>query len=324
VLAQSFDLLIIDHPHMGLALQSNCLLPLDKHLAPDVLSTLAAQSAGLSHDSYTYSGHQWALANDAAMQASAYRPDLLDAPFPQDWREVVRLGEQMRAQDRWIALPLCPTDAVCSFLSLCASLGAPPDGGSTLVERAVGMEALDMLLALHRVGHPDAASWNPIRMLDRMSSTDEVAYCPLSFCYTNYARSGYAAHLVRFHTIPGIKGGLLGGAGIAVSAYTRYPAEACAYAAWISSADVQRGLYVEAGGQPGNRVAWEDDHANDITHNFFRDTRPTLDAAYLRPRWYGWHLFQEQAGELIHAMLLRGSIGNCFDDLTALYERYAP
>lgn len=324
VLAQQYDLLIIDHPHMGLGLQTGCLLPLDAHLPADTLETLAAQSAGLSHASYTYAGHQWALANDAAMQASAYRPDLFDAVFPADWEAVITLGEQVRSRGRWIAIPLCPTDAICSFLSLCASLGDPPSGGAQLVDPAVGRAALDLLLALRHVSHPDSTTWNPIQMLDRMSSTDALVYCPLSFCYTNYARAGYAAQLVRFHTIPGVRGGLLGGAGIAVSAHTRHPAEAAAYAAWLSSADVQRGLYVEQGGQPGNRVAWEDDHANALTHNFFRDTLPTLDAAYLRPRWYGWHLFQEQAGDLIHAMLLRGSVDNCLDELNALYERYAP
>jgi multiple sugar transport system substrate-binding protein len=323
-LARDFDLLIIDHPHMGLGLQSGCLLPLDAHLPPETLAALAAQSAGLSHASYTYGGHQWALANDAAMQASAYRPDLLDAPFPDDWDGVIRLGERVRASGRWVAVPLCPTDAICSFLTLCASLGDPPAGGAALVDAAVGRAALALLLAFARVAHPESLDWNPIRMLDRMSSSGEIAYCPLSFCYTNYARDGYAPHRVHFRTIPGVKGAILGGAGIAVSAYTRHPAEACAYAAWISSADVQRGLYVEAGGQPGNRLAWEDDHANALTHDFFRDTLPTLDAAYLRPRWNGWHLFQEQAGDLLHAMLRRGEVGAALDELFRLYERHAP
>jgi multiple sugar transport system substrate-binding protein len=258
------------------------------------------------------------------MQATCYRPDLMDLPFPDNWEGVIRLGEQFRARGQWMAIPLCPTDAICSFLSLCASLGVPPDGGKVLVDKHTGGHVLELLLAMHRVSHPQSASWNPIKLLDRMSSTDEIVYCPLSFCYTNYARLGYASRLLRFHTSPGVNGALLGGAGIAVSAHTKYPEAACTYAAWISRADTQRGLYVENGGQPGNRIAWEDEHANAITSDFFRDTLPTLIGAYLRPRWYGWHLFQEQAGELIHAMLVRDSIGNTLEEMIATYERYAP
>jgi multiple sugar transport system substrate-binding protein len=82
VLAEDYDLLIIDHLHVGMAADAGCLLPLDTCLAPDVLAILAQQSAGPSHASYTDAGHQWALAVDAAMQASAYRPDLLSDPLP--------------------------------------------------------------------------------------------------------------------------------------------------------------------------------------------------------------------------------------------------
>ena len=78
VLAEDYDLLIIDHPHVGLAAETGCLLALDTTITPDVLKTLAQQSAGPSHASYFYAGHQWAFAIDAAMQASVYRPDLVD------------------------------------------------------------------------------------------------------------------------------------------------------------------------------------------------------------------------------------------------------
>jgi multiple sugar transport system substrate-binding protein len=48
------------------------------------------QTAGPSFRSYTYGGHQWALAVDAAAQVSAYRPDLLRHP-PTTWPDVLTL-----------------------------------------------------------------------------------------------------------------------------------------------------------------------------------------------------------------------------------------
>jgi multiple sugar transport system substrate-binding protein len=95
-LAEEYDLLIVDHPHVGMAAESRCLLALDTCLDPGLLDALAQQSAGPSHASYTYAGHQWALAVDAAMQAGAYRPDLLDDPLPSTWEGVLALAERLR------------------------------------------------------------------------------------------------------------------------------------------------------------------------------------------------------------------------------------
>jgi multiple sugar transport system substrate-binding protein len=204
-----------------------------------------------------------------------------------------------------MAIPLVPTDCICSFLTLCASLGDPPGRSGTLVGEETGRAALEWLVAGARLSHPDSLDWNPIRMLDHMSRAEDVAYCPLSFCYTNYARDGYAPHLVSFTNIPGGGGSLLGGAGFAVSAKCAHPQAACDYGAWLCSAAIQRTIYVENGGQPGNGAAWTDEDANQITNDFFRDTWETLQNAYVRPRHSGFVIFQTAAGHVIHA-LLRG------------------
>jgi len=321
VLAAEYDLLIVDHPHVGMAAESGCLLPLDTCLAPSILETLAAQSAGPSHASYTYAGHQWALAVDAAMQATAYRPDLLDHPVSSSWTDVLPLAEDLRRAGRWMAIPLVPTDCICSFLTLCASQGHPPGQDGVLVGADAGRAVLEWLVEAARLIHPDSLSWNPIRMLDHMSRSDDTVYCPLSFCYTNYARDGYAPNLVRFGNIPGGAGSLLGGAGFAVSAKCAEPQAACNYGAWLCSAAIQRTLYVEHGGQPGNALAWTDDDANQITNGFFRDTWDTLRGSYVRPRHSGFVIFQAAAGRAIHA-LLRGevTVDGCLSNLLALYE----
>jgi len=320
-LAETFDLLIVDHPHVGLAHATGCLVPLDEHIAPDILDALAEQSAGPSHQSYFYEGHQWVLANDAAMQAGAYRADLMDAAFPNTWDEVIALGRRLKGSGRWIGIPLVPTDCICCFLSLCASLGDPPGSGDELLtDDAVGRHALEIIKAFAEVGHPDSLTWNPIKMLDHMSSADDLVYCPLTFTYTNYSRDGYAPKRVNFTNVPGVRGSILGGAGYSISSKCQHIKQAVDYGVWLCSADIQRTLYVEEGGQPGNTVAWHDDYANEITHNFFRDTWDTLDQAYVRPRHNGYHVFQEQSGHVIHNMLRDGSsIEDCLTKLKALY-----
>ncbi len=199
--------------------------------------------------------------------------------------------------------------------------GQPPGEQDRLVEEIVGQQALAVLIELADVAHPQSLSWYPIQMLDTMSRTHDIIYCPLTFGYTNYARPGSGPNLIRFRDIPGVHGALLGGAGIAVSARTEHPAEAAAYAAWISGAEVQTTLYLDHSGQPGNRLAWEDERANHLTSSFFRDTLATLQAAYVRPRHPGWPLFQEQAGERIHTMPAGSRDAKaCLNDLSALFE----
>ena len=321
-LAQTYDLLIIDHPHVGLAASTGCLLRLDEWLSADTLRMLAMESAGPSHASYFYAGHQWGLAIDAALQTAAYRADLLDGPLPQRWSDVITLAEQVRSQGRYVALPLAPTDAICSFVSLCASLGASPGQSDDLVPTEVGMRALSLLRDMKAIAHPNSPDWNPIHMLDHMSSADDVVYCPLTFCYTNYSRQGYQPHLLTFTTVPGVRGAILGGTGFAVSSECAHPQAACDYGAWLCSAAVQSGCYVQEGGQPGNVIAWRDAAANALTNNFFANVLPTLEQSYVRPRHHGFVVFQETAGHIIHDFLRNDTDpAQCLDKLSALYKQ---
>jgi multiple sugar transport system substrate-binding protein len=316
-LADRFDLLIIDHPFVGFAAASGCLAPLDEWIDAATLAALARQSVGQSHASYTYAGRQWALAVDAAGQVSAWRPDLLERlgrAVPQTWDDVLALGHALRVRGLGaIALPSIPIDALMSFCSLCANAGEDPFAGGEeqVVSHITARWALELLRELVALGHPESLGWNPIRALDRMSQTDEVAYVPLLFGYSNYAREGFRPQRVRFGGIPaaGPRGGggaILGGTGLAVSARCAHRAEAAAFAAWVCGAEVQASVYVGEDGQPGNRVAWQDPAANLRCNGFFADTLPTLQAAYLRPRYNGFMEFQDQAGAAIHGFLRDG------------------
>ena len=64
-MATENDLLIIEHPHTGVASETNCLVPLEDLLTYEQLQQLEQQSAGPSFLSYYYQQKQWALPVDA-------------------------------------------------------------------------------------------------------------------------------------------------------------------------------------------------------------------------------------------------------------------
>ena len=153
---------------------------------------------------------------------------------------------------------------------------------------------------------------NPIAIWERMSSSDDVAYCLLAFGYSNYSRVGYRRSLISFgetpsRGAPGPVGAMLGGAGVAVSRNCKYPEVAVEYALWVAGADGQRTSYVHSGGQPGNRAAWLDDQANRITNGYFAATLPALESGWLRPRTLGFVQFQATAAEIIGPYLSNGA-----------------
>ena len=75
------------------------------------------------------------------------------------------------------------------------------------------------------------------------------------------------------------------------------------YAFWIASAECQKSLFYESGGQPGNLVAWEDEKINLETNDFFKATRKTLELAWVRPRHNGYMEFQDKSGYIINDYL---------------------
>ena len=312
VLARQYDIIMIDHPHVGISSGQNVLVPLDERIPAAYLRNQEANSVGASHLSYRWEGRQWALAVDAAAQVAAYRPDLLsEHEIPRTWQQVLELARSRPGAVGW---PLCSTDAMCSFLSLCAGI----DGPSLFDERvgiapAVGEAAVDLIFELLPHLHPSSLDFNPIGMYDRMAADDDVAYVPCAFGYTNYARAGFAPKRLRFADIPAIsrepRGSLLGGVGMAVSAYSAHIPLAVEFAMFVASEDAQRTLYVESGGQPGHAGAWRDAAANETCGGFFADTMRTMELSYVRPRNKAFPSFQEQAGVLLHEALRKSAAG---------------
>jgi multiple sugar transport system substrate-binding protein len=327
-LAERFDLIVLDHPAIGYAASRGCLVPLDERLDAAFLGEQRVSSVGASAESYVWEGHVWALAIDAAAQVAAYRADVLErcgAAVPRTWDDVFQIVERARSIGSWVALPSIPVDAVLAFLALCRALGEEPCAGpDAVVGREVGERALALLGRAVALAHPQSPSWNPPSMLERMSTSDEVVYCPLAFGYSNYARPGFRPHLIRFAPAPagddGVPRGTLGGAGLAVSARRPNVEAAVAYARFVAEPMTQRTIYFQGGGQPGHRSAWTDAAVNASSSGFFADTLPGLDAAFLRPRHDGVLAFQEAGGALIRSWLREGAEASAV--LDALDERY--
>jgi multiple sugar transport system substrate-binding protein len=322
--ADRYDLVMIDHPFCGTAEVTGTLAPLDDLLDGDVIETLAADSVGPSHHSYSFHGRQWALATDGACQVAAVRDDLLDGPAPATWDDVRELA---RARPASVAVPLAPAQAMCAFLTLCANAGsAAAEDPARLVDADVGVAAIELLSELYELGPGAAVEWEQPDVLGRLTSGDELVYVPLVFGFVTYARADRADKPCRFLDVPsagaGPVGAILGGAGLAVSATSAHAEEAAAFAAFASGADAQRTLVGPAGGQPGSRTAWNDPELDRVANGFFSGTAATIEQAWVRPRERWWPHFQLEGGRILTrglaaseaAHTLLELLGSLYDD----------
>ncbi|MEM6560845.1 MAG: ABC transporter substrate-binding protein [Planctomycetota bacterium] len=325
-LAEAYDLLVIDHPWAGFAASKGVLVAMEELLSEEFLADQAEHTVGPSHESYRFGGRQWALALDAATPVASWRPDLI-SDLPKTFDDLLAL-----ADDGKVIMPGIPQDTLMNFyMFICvgadsgANIAADPE---VLVEREVGKVALEHLRRLAAKLPREHFDWNPIAVYEQMTRTDNHAYCPWAYGYSNYARPGYAAHRLAFGDIVTLGDQpmrtTLGGTGLAVSSKTPHRDIAQAYAKLIADPTWQATQFVEAGGQPGHRAAWLDERANDLTGGYFRDTLPCLDRAYLRPRYDGSLSFQgrDGGGAIIRDYLMHGGDADAvLDDLDALYRK---
>lgn len=320
-MASEYDLMVIDHPHVGEVAGSGLLTAFDQVGRDADLELLAGQSVGPSHESYQFNGHQWGLAIDAATPVASFRPDRLSR-VPENWEEVLEL-----AADGQVGFALIPINALMTFFGMARNLNfAVAEDPDQLIAPEHGTRVLEEMLNIVSLMAPRCLELDPIGILEWMGrSKDGPAYSPFGYGYTNYSRDGYCPYPLVFADAPGFgkrgsRGTVLGGTGIAVSSLSEHHDAAIDYAFWIASAECQSGLYFASGGQPGNAVAWESDACNDSSRDFFYNTRATLERSWLRPRYDGYMGFQETAGELIHSCL-RGEV-TVAQTLTNLEQAY--
>ncbi len=281
-LADRYDLVVIDHPHIGEAVEAGCLWPLD---------VADPGGVGASHASYAYAGRQWALAVDAACQLAAWHPALAEPPG--NWEDVLALAA---ARPGRVALALHPAHALCSLATVCAQAGAPLEPPFDL--RAIE-EALARLAGVAALAPAESFDWEPPAALEWLARGGGD-YVPLAFGFVSYAGD------VRFGSPPGGPGSILGGAGLAVTAASRNALEAEGFALWCASDPVQIEIVAAAGGQPASRAAWYDDSVDAAAHGYYSSTRAAIEVAWTRPRDAWWPPFQRDGGRLIHDGLRGG------------------
>ncbi|MDX6746672.1 extracellular solute-binding protein [Polaribacter sp. PL03] len=322
-LAKRYDFLIIDHPWTGFAARTEVILPLNKFLSDEYLKDLAVNTVGKSHESYSIKGKQWALAIDAATPVAASRPDLfekLNLKFPETFDDLIELSKT-----GMVAIPGIPQDTLMSFYMICSTLGEDVcTSDKEVISEKTGIKALQILRALGKNIKKENYDWNPIKVYEAMTLTDDYIYSPFAYGYTNYSREGYARKHLKFHDMVAIDNQklitTLGGTGLAISANTEHQEIAGKFVEYVGSEATQKGVFFDNGGQPGHRQAWLDKRANDLTDNFFKDTLPALDRAFLRPRYHGHMYFQDRAGAPIREYMMNGGDEQqLLKDLNELY-----
>lgn len=324
-LAQDYDFLIIDHPHIGSMSESGAVLPLDKYLPSHFLHDQLVNQVGHAHENYYYNGHQWALSIDVAAPVASWREDKFDElslELPESWSELIVL-----AKLGYVLLPSIPVDSLMNLYPLC--LDQSPElftKKAIIADAEVLSYALARLKELVECCDPKALQCNPISVYEILANNkSKEIYCPMAFGYSNYSREGYCEHPLTFgNVIKGPSGKpfrtTIGGAGIAVSSNCKEVNIALDYVKYVMSPLCQSTLYFDSGGQPGHRSAWLDKSTNQASRDFFRNTLNTLDESYTRPRYNGHMYFQDKGSMVVYQYLTdKISRQNCIKTLTHIY-----
>ncbi len=308
-MAFEYDLMVIDHPHVGEASRKGLLTAFDEAEKYEKdLEKLKQNSVGVSHQSYEFNEHQYALAIDAAAPVAAYKPNHIEN-IPSTYEEVIKLAEKSK-----VILAIKPVDSISYFNSIAANIGCPINKNEgEFIDINNGISVLRMMRKLASLVPEDCLSMNPINVLDYMSMNEDKVYCPILYGYSNYSRIGFRKSLIKFTNIPSFndeknncKGSQIGGTGLALSSNSKFKEIAMDYAFYTASENCQKDLYYFSGGQPGHIKAWENKKINQDCNNFFEDTLETLQKAWLRPRYDGYMYFQDVGGTIVNKYLHYG------------------
>jgi multiple sugar transport system substrate-binding protein len=258
-LAETYDLLVIDHPGLGAALAGKALLPWDE-VFPD-LTPWQGTSVGPTWASYTMDGHQWALPIDAATQVGAYRPDRLATP-PATWDDVA-----LTIRDVSSALCLGGPHAMLTLVALTGH----------------EIEALSLLRELWPYVDQEVSLGNPIAVHDALAA-GRIDYCPLVYGYLAYPNLAWTD--APAWTDGGVPLSVLGGTGLAVTIHAAERLDEVRdwTRAFLDPA-VQTGLVPRHGGQPAVVDFWPGDRA--------------LASARIRPRYDGWIAVQNEGSAIV-------------------------
>ncbi len=326
-LCSRYDLVVLDHPHVGEAVARECLVALEEVFTSGDVADWSRHTIGPCFRSYRCAGRHWALPLDAATQVMALRPDLT-AERPGSWDDVLECSASMP-----VALPMSGPHPILTFFSLATAFGEPPGEADpqVLVSADTGKHVLAVMATLYARMPDVARALNPIGVLARMAARSDIALCPLVYGYVNYAVShGEAMHPIAFHDAPCAQnrqrhGSTLGGTGIGITRRCSVTPALLEHLRWLMSADAQNSFIPMHDGQPSRREAWYDDTVNTRCGNFFRNTAETVSDAYVRPRYPGYITFQTEASELLRRGLAESTAHRTIlERLQAGYTRSRP
>ena len=319
-MVEEYDLMVIDYPHVGEVSAKGLLQMFDVDGYQHKLNLLDKQSVGLSHQCYNIDGHQWALAIDAATQVCCFRQDLISS-LPNSWNDLIDLAKENR-----VIWPLKPVHAISSFYSIYNNIAEefnPND--KNYIQKELGVQTLLMMKQISKYLLDECFTMDPIKTAETLSETEDFFYSPYTYGFSNYSRKAYRKNIISYGNVidlsnKGPSGTHLGGTGIAISKKSKHKDLALEYSFWIAGSDCQQTTFYTSGGQPGNSDAWENYNINLETNNFFKNTRSTLDKAWVRPRHNGYMKFQDESGNIINEYLQSNmSEAKVIDKLTSKY-----
>jgi len=307
-LLMQYDLVVLDHPHLGDAIDSGYLLPLESIFSSTEIALWTKQSIGSAMESYRLKNNSYALPLDVAAQVMASDPTQL-LNIPDSWDDILVAASKLP-----VALSLAGPHALSNFYSLCLSLGAEP-GQTDFISQKEAWEALRILASLYKTRPIGSETANPIELLEAMSGEGSISLIPLIFGYVNYSHV-QKKRPVRYSEAPrfgsGRRGSVLGGTGIGLSTRTNFSPALIDHLRWLMSEEAQVGFIPLHNGQPSSRDAWTNEKINQSWGNFYQGTIETVQNAWIRPRFKNYVAFHNAASQRLRAWLNEESDPNQF------------
>ncbi len=326
-LAAAFDLVCFDHPHVGHIAHSRVFLPLEDHLSQADLLERRHASTGHSFASYASDGHQWGIPIDAAGTMAAWHPARLQAKsleVPASWDQLLRLASE---NPGLVVQPFSRMTTTALFFAMSASLC---NRGPQRLDGANFGECLERLAQLFELTHGGhgfkLGSIDVLKLV--MQRESNIAFVPFAYPYSCFARTDLLAPALRFGPHPKLSGalawnGVLGGAGIAVSASSAQAAQAIDLLRWLTSGECQSTFFGACLGQPADRRAWTSPMLNATTQDFYSNGLALMDAAWLRPTDVAFHAIQSRLADELHAYLQsQSSRHEACRNISGLLARY--
>jgi multiple sugar transport system substrate-binding protein len=279
-----------------------------------------------------YQGHLYAVPFTSNAELLYYRSDLLasaDLSPPQTWAQL--------ASDAMLVASRCRLDGyggqfqsyeglTVNFAEAVQSAGGSlVSGGAPAVDTPQATHALSFLVSGFRQGWiPRAAlGWNEEASRRAFEAGDLVFLANWPYVYGDASVPGagnVVAGKFAVTTLPGQSGpgsATLGGANLAISAYSRHPAAALAFVRFLTSAESERYILVRAA-LPPVWTSLYDDPALVARFPFLPVLKQAILAAQPRPALVDYNQFSLAISSVVHqALAQRISVQAALGQLSA-------